>query len=457
MPYDPNRNDRGVGASHRVNNNGLHPVHQQAEATTTRRISTPQQFYFPQPEEEERLSPPPPPPPTRAFLHREQEESFSRYSHLNLEFLWKIYHQRKNTNRNDNHSRIETLKSQGFPAGLASLILEHSMDHPIRLWLVDNRGTMHKSDGHLVSQSIKQKVETVDCTRWEEITSTILWHAEMAAWCQTPMAIRLLHDPGVQVGPQQVGVSASKHYSSKEEVERLRNLLNKTRPNGLTSPLYLHMKQLFPSIQQLVPILDQTHKRITLCVCTDSIPTDEDGEEHPGMIQEFLVTLQQLVNWPVQVVIRLSTDEERVVQFYQNLFAEHTNLANHLQVLDDYVSECYQVQKHNPWLHYGYPLHLCREEGIRISVLEALSVRPLLPIELCQLVSLIFGVIIPRETHDPEGHFAEFRKLVVSLNRDAIPLWNPLKKKFVPWIDVKKMDKMHNSTTSNSGDKCSIM
>jgi hypothetical protein len=315
---------------------------------------------------------------------------------------------------------------------------------------------MHKSDGHLVSQTVKGKVEIVDCSRWEEVTSTIMWHAEMAAWCQTPMAVRLLHDPGIQVGPQQVGVSASKHYSSKEEVSRLRTLLKKTRPNGLTSPVYLHMKELFPSIQTLVPILHQTRKQLTLCVCTDSIPTDEFGEENPRMIQEFLVTLQQLADWPVQVVIRLSTDEERVVQFYQNLFATHSNLASNLQVLDDYVSECHQVQKHNPWLHYGYPLHLCREEGIRIPVLEALSERPLLPTELCGLVSLIFGVVIPTDTYDLDTHYAQFRTLVESLNKDTVPMWNPTKKKFVPWISLKKLDKTYHHMMEK-GDTCTIM
>ena len=208
------------------------------------------------------------------------------------------------------------LKAQGFLTGLASLILDHALNHPIQIWLVDNCETMHKNDGHLVSQWVKGKVEIVDCSQWEEVTSTILWHAKRAAWCQTPMVMRLLHDPGTHAGPQQVAVSASRHYSSKEEVERLRTLLKKTRPNGLTSPVYLHMKELFPSIQSLVPILHQTRKRLTLCVCTDSIPTDEFGEENPRMIAEFLVTLQQLVNWPVQVVIRLTTNKERVVQSF---------------------------------------------------------------------------------------------------------------------------------------------
>jgi hypothetical protein len=314
---------------------------------------------------------------------------------------------------------------------------------------------MHKNDGHMVSQSSKGKVEIVDCTRWEEATSTILWHAELAAWCQTPMAIRLLQDPGIQVGPQQVGVSASNHYSSSEEVHRLKLLLKKTRPVGATSPINLHMQELFPSIQALLPLLEETHKQVTLCVCTDSIPTDAEGKEHPLMIQEFLLTLQQLVDWPVQVVLRLSTDEERVVQFYQNLMINDESLSNHLQVLDDYVSECQLVQHHNPWLHYGYPLHLCREEGIRIPVLEALNQRPLLPNEMCDVVSLIFGYI--DQSYNPDREYAEFRKQVLELNKETGVLWNPTKKKFVTWMDLKKMDKLyHHQLRKSPSEKCII-
>jgi hypothetical protein len=62
------------------------------------------------------------------------------------------------------------------------------MDHPLRIWLVDNCGTMLKDDGHMVAQSPK-KIEVINCSRWEEITSSIIWHAEMAGWCQNPTAI----------------------------------------------------------------------------------------------------------------------------------------------------------------------------------------------------------------------------------------------------------------------------
>jgi hypothetical protein len=74
---------------------------------------------------------------------------------------------------------------------------------------MDNSGTMHKNDGHnnMVSQSSKGKIEIVDCTRWEEATSTnnILWHAALIGRLMSNLHGHLcaccLQDPGIPVGP----------------------------------------------------------------------------------------------------------------------------------------------------------------------------------------------------------------------------------------------------------------
>lgn len=441
------------------------------------------------------------PPPSETYIHPE------RCPPLDLEFLWKIYRRRAGTNANSASSRrmvyqdrIGVLQSQGFPTGLASMMLQHATDHPIRIFLVDNSGTMHQNDAQLVSQSSSGKVLTVECTRWEAITSTIIWHAEMAAWCQTPMAVRLLHDPGISVGPQQMGISASKHYSSCEEMDRLKNVLRATRPNGATSPLHIHLHDIFTSVSTVVSILTRQRRRVTLCICTDSIPSDTIGEgpENPQMIQDFHGTLDKLLDWPVQVVFRLSTKEHRVVQFYQELIARKrgvrlqeqslpipgfeessssdtggaTNFHEHLQVLDDYVSECERIQAQNPWLNYGYPLHLCREEGICIKAIEALSQRPLLVDEVLDVAGYLFGQKISDNAPTNEVQYHAFLQRIVDLNLESGVLWNPAKKKFVPWIDLKRLDKIYfhqgkrgkgtshgggNVNYNDKSSKCAIM
>ena len=374
----------------------------------------------------------------------------SRCPPLDMEFLWNLYHQRhlvyrlNNTNNDGDQARIQILQSQGFPVGLATMLLQHTFQFPLRIWLVDNSGTMHQDDGHIVTQTKGGKVEMVHCSRWEEVSSALRWHAELAAWLQTPMVVRFLRDPGAQVGPQQVGVSASKHFSSNEEVTRLKALLRGIRPTGATCPIHHHLQELVPGVHALVPKLEAESRRLVISICTDSIPTDMNGMENEQIISDFLFTLRQFMEWPVQVVIRLLTDEERVVAFYQELSRDMTSL----QVLDDYVSECKLVQKYNPWLHYGYPLHLCREQGIHRACLEALSQRPLTADESAEALRIIFHQERPQD----EISSAHFLQQVKEWNKDAGVLWNPLKKRFVSWVDMKKLSKCYNHD-----EKCNLM
>jgi hypothetical protein len=362
----------------------------------------------------------------------------SRCPPLDLNFLWKLYHSRQHlstlTNATTQKDRIEILRSQGFPFGLASLILNHTHDFPLRIWLVDNGGTMHHNDGHIITKTSGQKVAIVDCSRWQEVSVALRWHAELAAWVQTPMAVRFLRDPGVHVGPQQIGVSASKNLSASEELTRLNAVLQKIRPTGATTPIQYHLEDLMPTLHALAPKLEEQQRRIVISICTDSIPTDVDGLESPEIIDAFMSTLKTIMEWPVHIVLRLLTDEERVVQFYDHMSRQNSNL----QVLDDYLTECKQVQKYNPWFHYGYPLHLCREQGIQIPILEALSKRALSGTEPLAAVMIIFNQIQP---HDHIS-YVHFRKQVEAWNKEAGVSWSPVKKRVVPWIDMKKLDQV---------------
>jgi hypothetical protein len=192
----------------------------------------------------------------------------------------------------------------------------------------------------------------------------------------------------------------------------------------------------------------------------------------------------------------LSTKEQGVIQFYQELIARKgerqqeqsnphpgfddschdsggiTNFHERLQVLDDYVSECERVQAYNPWLNYGYPLHLCREEGICIKVIEALSQRPLLREEALDVSGYLFGQNLSDNLPSNEIQYHAFLQRIVDLNSDAGVLWNPVKKKFVPWIDLKRFDRVYfhqmksvKGTSIGGGDinsndknsKCAIM
>eukprot|EP00539_Tryblionella_compressa_P004662 CAMPEP_0178752406 /NCGR_PEP_ID=MMETSP0744-20121128/11049_1 /TAXON_ID=913974 /ORGANISM="Nitzschia punctata, Strain CCMP561" /LENGTH=240 /DNA_ID=CAMNT_0020406129 /DNA_START=151 /DNA_END=873 /DNA_ORIENTATION=+ len=240
----------------------------------------------------------------------------------------------------------------------------------------------------------------------------------------------------------------------------------------------------------MVPTLIRQQRRVTLCLCTDSIPTDPEGKQSPHTTAEFLAVLGKLFDWPVQVVLRLSTTDERVRRFYRELRYKNgrswewrsssaarrnnslysnftddcTNFQEHFQILEDYVSECEGVREHNPWLHYGYPLHLCREEGICIKAIESLSQRPLNATEVLEVTGYLFGEAVDeRQILSNTAELRAFRKRIVGLNKENGVLWSPIKKKFVPWIDLKQLDKIyfHQPKMSRKHDgedhKCTVM
>lgn len=356
---------------------------------------------------------------------------------------------------------MDELKSQGFTNGLARTLIHNREAVAVRIWLVDNSGSMNNTDGHLVVQAT-DKIRNVPCTRWEEVTGALLWHAEFNANMKAPMVIRLANDPGVNAGPQQLGVSASENVNVDSELQRLRRLL-KCHPGGST-PLTVHLQDILTSLRQVDTSLFHG-KMISIVIVTDRLPRDAEGSEG-----QFLETLKAFQDYPVWIVIRLSTDERRVVEFYGNMdqgiaiLRQMRGEANHarrenirLDVLDDYVSEAAEVAKHNPWLNYGLPLHIIRESGSMIAAFDAINERPLDFAELTDFVALLFDQHATLEDHgglqtldeaplpDAQTDYRDFRKNVHQLSLRSGDIWNPVKKKMLPWINLKELDRIYAS------------
>ena len=68
----------------------------------------------------------------------------------------------------------------------------------------------------------------------------------------------------------------------------------------------------------------------------------------------FGKALGSLAGLPVSTVIRLCTDDDEVVNFYNSL---DENLELNMDVLDDFVGEAKEIHSKNKWLTYGLPLH----------------------------------------------------------------------------------------------------
>lgn len=66
-------------------------------------------------------------------------------------------------------SQRSALVEQGFTEGLAEALHASANAFPLRIWVVDNSGSMRATDGNrFVQTSKKDDIKVVDCTRWRK-------------------------------------------------------------------------------------------------------------------------------------------------------------------------------------------------------------------------------------------------------------------------------------------------
>jgi hypothetical protein len=278
---------------------------------------------------------------------------------------------------------------------------------------------------------------------------------------EAPTVVRLLKDPESEHQPQQLGIATDVTVDLKSEVLSLKKLLQ-AKPNGPTK-LIPHLREVVDSILAIPQNLLE-NRSIALVVVTDSLPTGQTFQSNEDACREFLETLFLLEDHSVWVVICLCTDEAKVVDYYNDLDARMAHVSSaslrpagqkiHFDVLDDYVSESAKVYEHNPWLNYAYPLHLCRESAVNFPVFDALNDRPLCHQELADFVALVFD-----RTHlawadqplpNPKTDYNAFRQHVDELVTKNGRLWNPVRRRVLPWIDMKAMDRIYGTRASKA-------
>jgi hypothetical protein len=128
---------------------------------------------------------------------------------------------------------------------------------------------------------------------------------------------------------------------------------------------------------------------IFLTIVTDGLPTSPtSGTSTPADKSAMIETLRSLcTTLPLQLVIRLCTDEETTINFYNNV-DEEVELP--LDILDDMTGEAEEVaQKGNDWFAYTPQLHRVREAGTLSKILDDIDERPLSPGEVQKLTELL--------------------------------------------------------------------
>ena len=302
-------------------------------------------------------------------------------------------------------------------------------------------------DGHRIAESLSAKVvKLVGCSRWSELQQTVEYHAQISALLKAPTVFRLLNDPGRIVGPQQFSVAERGGEFLQEDVAVAIQTMSHASPSGCT-PLSQHIVEIRENIMAMLPQLQNTGQKVAIILATDGLPSDSYGMTNSATRLEFETNLRSLAGLPVWVVVRLCTDEDSVVEYYNNLDGQ---LELSLEVLDDWVGEAQEIYETNPWLNYGICLHRMREMGFHNRLFDLLDERRLNLSELKEFFTYLFGPEAFDGAPDPSLDFNAFLYHVKTVSSKAGQLWNPVSKRMGPWIDVKKLKSMY-------ADKCCIM
>jgi len=347
--------------------------------------------------------------------------------------------------------QLTTLSKQGFTKGLARALNANCESFPVRFWIIDNSGSMNKPDGHRIIETLKKDdVNIVDCTRWEEIKECVNYHAGLAALLFLPTIFKFLNNPGARVGGQQLSVAEYSLNNVQDEQYTVRNAMGKISPEGFT-PLRERIIELHDAIHPMTNILKSTGQKAVIVIATDGKPTDESGYSNDFVTDAFVRSLRQLLELPVWVVIRLCTDDEDVVDFYNSL---DDDLELSIEVLDDFIGEAVEVYAVNPWLNYGLPLHRMRESGFNERAFDFIDQRALTKTELRQFCFSLFGQEKFDGVPDPSVDWQGFVSEIGRFNSEESKTYDPIKKRVLPWVDIKELNRRYGGTNACA---CAVM
>lgn len=346
---------------------------------------------------------------------------------------------RENPNALQSAQVREGLIEMGVPHALAEQLAEDDQRIGKRIYLLDNSGSMNASDGNLLSDGGAGRMVSRSCTRWEEICAFAQDHARWNLAVGTPCEFMLLNScgRGANVVPQEgrdfVSIDRSVGDDSGQ-LGSLDRLLKSNGPRGVT-PMAERLEEIRLRLHAEAEELARRGQMVFLTIATDGLPTSPmSGQSTPADQQQMVSALRRLcAELPVQLVIRLCTDEDAIVQFYNKIDDE---LELPLDILDDFASEAKEISDNgNGWFTYTPVLHRIREAGTLCKLLDALDETRFTPRDARKMVELLSTESTPMIA----GTDREFVKQVEKMVSTAKPVFDPISQKMMPFVNTLKL------------------
>jgi len=245
-------------------------------------------------------------------------------------------------------------------------------------------------------------------------------------------------------GVHQLAIGDKGDHMIDQDLQHIKKTIRTSKPMGCT-PLSRHVREIRDYVQSMLPTLSSKGKRIAIILATDGLPSDDRGMSGITEQNEFIQSLKSLQGLPVWLVIRLCTDDDDTVDFYNCLDSQ---LELSIEVLDDFEAEAKEIHKYNKCVNYTLALHRCREMGYHDRLFDLLDERRLTLGELREFLFLLFGEEVFDGVPDPEADFDAFFKRISDMVSREKNQWNPIFKKSKSLIDLKALKHEYDDSAS---------
>lgn len=186
-----------------------------------------------------------------------------------------------------------------------------------------------------------------------------------------------------------------------------------------------HIREVVKRIETIENHLRSTSQKAVIIIATD-------GESSDGDVAK---ALEPLRNLPVHIVVRLCTDDSKIVDYWNNIDNE---IEVDIDVLDDYMGEAAEVRKLNSWLTYGEPLHRLREFGVPMKELDMLDEKSLTGDQVKRLCTIIMDKPMS-SIPDPNEDLEAFVAFATEALSEVPTTWCPFSKTQKPWLDLARL------------------
>jgi hypothetical protein len=168
---------------------------------------------------------------------------------------------------------------------------------------------------------------------------------------------------------------------------------------------------------------------VYLTLATDGLPTTSTGaRDSNNMVEE----LKRMANsLPIQMVIRLCTDDSSVIEFYNRIDEEYELP---LDILDDFESEAKEIASvGNSFFTYTPIIHRIREAGTLYKLLDNIDEQKFNPLEVRKMVELLTpGFSADKDNKAFVGQCQEL------LNKRAV-VFDPVTQTMCPYLNIREI------------------